>query len=168
MSSDRDSVRQLPSTLDWMPRLDLMLNNIIAYPTSGTNCPSYTALCINSNYQTAARPVETIFHPADPARGIPATRVDGNVYANTMTNGTLAWSTLGGMTSIDQFRRTFAAAPVSLIGLETRGLDGTKYINADGSPTAALAALHSQAMPLPANAELNEYLTPGAARYGSW
>ena len=71
-----------PATLDWMPRIDLMINNIIAYPTATGYCGTSTALCITAANGTATAPIQTVIHKADPARGIPQTRIDGNVYAN--------------------------------------------------------------------------------------
>ncbi|TAH37484.1 hypothetical protein EYC59_00005, partial [Candidatus Saccharibacteria bacterium] len=36
--SDRDTVHPRMATMDWVPRLDMMINNIIAYPTSAGYC----------------------------------------------------------------------------------------------------------------------------------
>ena len=162
-SSDRDSVRTLPATLDWMPRLDYMVDNIIAYPTGTGYCSVPTTLCITSTNSTANAPIETIIHQADTARGIPQTYMNSNVYANGSNR--IIHTATGYYTTISTFRTAMAASPVSVSGLEANGLVGNTYVNADGSATAALN--HANALALPTDADINQYLPAGMKHYGA-
>ncbi|MBA2689390.1 MAG: right-handed parallel beta-helix repeat-containing protein [Burkholderiales bacterium] len=45
-NNDRDSIRTAPVGMDWFPRLDTMINNIIVFPTSSNFCGAGTAVCI--------------------------------------------------------------------------------------------------------------------------
>ncbi|MBC7592098.1 MAG: right-handed parallel beta-helix repeat-containing protein [Salinibacterium sp.] len=164
-SSDRDAVRSpLPSTLDWMPRLDLMIDNVIAYPTGSSLCGISVPVCITTSNGTTTRPIETIIHQADPVRGIPQTRIDGNVYAN----GTGAIMRAGSaFTSLSAFTSAMLAAPVSISGIDASSKAGTGWINADGSPTPALAAASNQAVAIPIDPKINEFIPAGTQRYGS-
>jgi hypothetical protein len=164
-SSDRDTTRPIPATLDWMPRIDLMLNNIIANPTATGYCGTTTALCITATNGDATAPIETVIHKADPTRGIPQTRIDGNVY----TNGTarVVATAIGRHTTHAEFGAAVAAAPVSIPGAEARGKSGAGWISSDGTPTSALQARHSEATPVPTDADINQYLTAGTRHYGA-
>lgn len=162
-NSDRDSVRTLPATLDWMPRLDLMINNIVAYPGRTQYC-SLTLVCILSANGSASAPLQTILHQADAARGIPATIIDGNVYANG--SGTLIHTSLGAFTSPSAFTAAMAAAPVSLSGLDANVKAGNVWVNSDGTNSAALQAAHGEAVAIPVDANINEYISAGQKHYG--
>jgi hypothetical protein len=161
-SSERDTVRPRPATLDWMPRLDLMLNNVIVSPTAAGYCASATALCITDHNGSASQPVEAVLHQADPARGIPASRLDGNVYLNDA--GDVIDTIIGRYRSTDAFSAAMAGSPVSLPGLEANGRSGASWVQTDGTPTAALNA--AQAPPIPADANLNRYLPTGLRHFG--
>jgi hypothetical protein len=160
-SSDRDMARPLPTTLDWMPRLDLMLNNIVAHPAAGY-CGTAVALCITSTNAGAYQPVEKIVHHADPARGIPQTIMDGNVYADDA--GSIIGTELGGYTSAAAWCSAAATAPISLAGIDAQSKSGTAYVDADGAATSALD--HDEAIPIPVDAEINAYLAAGTRHYG--
>jgi hypothetical protein len=163
-SSDRDTLRTIPSTLDWMPRIDLMLNNVIVHPTSGGYCGTTTALCITSSNGSARASIESVIHKADPARGIPQTVIDGNVYSNG--TGTIIATAIGKYSSNPAFTSAMAATPVTIPNLDVRGKHGSSWVNADGSPTASLAAAHQEAAPIPVNPEINQYLPAGTRWYG--
>ena len=81
--SERDNYHPRLPTMDWMPRLDLMLNNIVAHPAIDGFCGNKTPFCITETNADATVPLNQILHKADAARGIPRTRrIDGNVYVN--------------------------------------------------------------------------------------
>ncbi len=161
-STDRDKVRSRPATLDWMPRIDLMINNIIAYPTSKGYCAS-TTVCITGSNSTATAPLNTVIHKADSSRGIPQTVIDGNVYANG--SGTVVSTTAGRFSTHTAFGAAMNAA-VSIGGIEARGKTGNGWVTADGSPTSALKAKNSEARSVPSNARINRYVPAGTRAYG--
>jgi hypothetical protein len=163
-SSDRDTARPIPATLDWMPRIDLMLNNIIAHPTATGYCGTSTALCITATNGTATAPIQTVIHQADPTRGIPQTRIDGNVYTNGST--TTVATAIGKYTTHTAFGTAMAGTPVTIPGIDTNAKTGTTWTNPDGTPTAALTAAHTQAVPIPTDTNINQYLAPGTRHYG--
>ncbi len=155
-------------TMDWMPRLDLMINNIVAYPTANRFC-GITAMCITTSHSSsgASAPLQTILHQVNsPWSGIPRTQMDGNVYATNNANGWLIRASNTAYTSLSTFRNAMAAAPVSLNGIETNGLQGSQYVNPDGSPTAALASQHNNAVPVPQDNLINQYIPAGTRHYG--
>jgi hypothetical protein len=160
-SSDRDTSRPLPTTLDWMPRLDLMLNNILAHPADGY-CGTAVALCITSSNAQAYQPIEAIVHHADPSRGIPETIMDGNVYADDA--GAIMGNELGGYDSAAAWSSAAATPPVSIVGLDAHSKSGPGYVDADGAPTDALH--HDEAIPIPVDAELNVYIAAGTRHFG--
>lgn len=162
-TSDRDYVRPWLTRLDWMPRIDLMINNIIAFPTASGYCGT-TTVCITASNGSATAPLSTVIHKSDAARGIPQTVVDGNVYANG--SGAAIATGLGSFTTHAAFGAAMASSPVSLPGVEARGKTGNGWVNADGSPTASLAARHGEAVAVPANARINQYVRAGTRAYG--
>jgi hypothetical protein len=162
-SSDRDTVRSHPATLDWMPRLDLMLNNVVVSPTAVGYCASITALCITDHNGSASKPVETVLHQADSARALPASRLDGNVYLNGTQD--IIDTVIGRYRSTDAFSTAMAGKPVDLAGLESSGHSGASWVQANGTPTAALTA--AQAPPIPVDANLNQYLPAGLRHFGT-
>ncbi len=164
-NSDRDSVRTLPDTLDWMPRIDLMLNNIITTPTATGYCGTRTALCITASNNGATAPINTIIHKADPSRGIPQTRIDGNVYANG-TSTTIA-TAIGTHTTHTTFTTAMKNNPVNITGIDTNSKTGTQWTNPDGTPTPTLNTHHNQAIPTPTNTNINQYLPPNTHHYGT-
>lgn len=165
VGSDRDGVRQLPSTLDWMPRVDIMINNIIAYPTAGGLCSGTRAgLCFTTKNATATTNIQSIIHPADPARGIPQTLMNSNVYANSI--GSVIAVDGKGFTDTNGFSSFMALYPVQISNIETNGLSGNQYVNPDGSPTANLSALQNSAVAIPSNTLINSYLPAGLQHFG--
>jgi hypothetical protein len=141
-----------------------MLNNVIVHPTSGGYCGTTTALCITSSNGSARASIESVIHKADPARGIPQTVIDGNVYSNG--TGTIIATAIGKYSSNPAFTSAMAATPVTIPNLDVRGKHGSSWVNADGSPTASLAAAHQEAAPIPVNPEINQYLPAGTRWYG--
>lgn len=163
-SSDRDTVRPKIATMDWMPRIDAMYNNIIAYSTNAGWCGN-TTTCISVSSENASAPIQTIIHKADSGRGIPQTFINGNVYANgsnrIITASNKAYYNLSGFTS------AMAASPVYISGIDINSKLGNSWVNADGSPTSALAAKHGEAIAIPTNADINTYIAAGTKYYGA-
>ena len=162
-SSDRDVLRPLPATLDWLPRLDYMVNNIIAYPTSANFCGN-TPLCITLQNQEAQVSLQSIIHKAEPGRGIPQTIMNGNVYANG--SGWLLLINSVNYTNLPSFTSAMAGAPVNIAGLEAISKYGNQWVNSDGSPTNSLSSKHNEAVAIPTDADINQYLSPGTRHYG--
>lgn len=162
--SDRDTVRNHPATMDWIPRIDIFLNNIIASPSAVGYCGSTTALCITKTNESAVVPLSTIIHKADAARGIPQTLMDGNVYANG--SGKIISTELGNYTALAPFSSTMSSAPVGIANLESLGRAGNTWITSDGHPTPALQAIHGQAAAIPTNTDINQYISAGTRHYG--
>lgn len=160
-SSDRDTARPFPATLDWMPRLDLMLDNIVAYPTGSGYCGGTTPVCITLKNAAATVTLESVLHKAEPGRGIPETRMDGNVYAN---GGGSVFSTTTQYTSIAAFATAMAGPPVNIAGFEAAGRDGDKWVAASGAPGPELA--HSEAVATPTDARINAYVPAGTKHFG--
>jgi hypothetical protein len=164
--SDRDTLRTVPATLDWIPRLDLMINNIVAYPGVTGYCGTLTSMCITQSNAQALVPIETTIHKADAGRGLPQTYINGNVYANGTGNLINIASPLGRYTSTTAFATAMTGSPVTISGFEAAGKYGNAYVNTDGSPTSALSAIHNQADAVPADAVINTYIPAGTRHYG--
>jgi hypothetical protein len=161
-NSDRDSIRTYSTKLDWMPRLDLMLNNIIAYPNTSGYCGT-TIVCITLTNGSASTTIQAVIHKAESARGIPQTQINGNVYANGSGNLLNAPSAY---TSLTTFANAMAGSPVGISGFEANGRAGNSWVNSDGSPTATLTAVHNQAPAVPTDADINQYIPAGTRHYG--
>lgn len=171
--SDRDKVRSLPATLDWMPRVDLMINNIVAYPKGTGYCNLSTSFCVLLTNNTAEVTLQSIIHHADASRGIPQTFIDGNVYANgtgmifaTKHYPVSKVTTLTNYSTIPSLTAAMAASPVLISGIDANSKAGNSWVATDGTPTAALAAAHNQAIPIPVDANINEYISSGTKHYG--
>jgi hypothetical protein len=163
-SSDRDRVRPYLARLDWMPRIDLMINNIIAYPKASGYCGGQVTVCITGANGSATAPLNTVIHKANSSRGIPQTVIDGNVYANG--TATAVSTTLGKHTTHSVFGAAMASSPVSIAGIEARGKTGNSWVNPDGSRTSALSGKNSEAVAVPTNAKINQYVPAGTRAYG--
>ncbi len=159
--SDRDSVHPHQATMDWVPRLDMMVNNIIAYPKGAGYCGVATAVCITQKNGGATIPLSTIIHQADASR--PKTIIAGNVYANG--SGTVIATSSGKYATPAAFSAAMVSA-VNISGFEAGAWSGSTYIENDGTPTAALTALNDQATAIPTDATINQYLTAGTKHYG--
>jgi hypothetical protein len=146
-----------------MPRIDAMYNNIIAYPNASGYCGAVTATCITVANSTASAPIQTIIHKEDAVRGIPQTFINYNVYANGTSR---LISTPTGYTSLSTFTTAMAGSPVLISGIDANSKSGNSWVNADGSPTAALSAVHSEAMAIPNDAKINQYVSAGTRHYG--
>lgn len=166
---DKSNTRTRPATMDWMPRIDLMINNIIGYPATGTSlcAKKATAVCITNTHQSntaAVNPMEKIIHKADPTRGIPQTVMNGNVYLNGSSY--IIYTTNSNFTTVSAFTTAMKAAPVGIDGIEANGRQGNNWANADGSPTSTLAAVHNQAIAVPTDTNINLYIPAGTKHYG--
>ena len=163
-SSDRDTLRVKPKTLDWMPRIDLMINNIIAYPASALYCVQ-TAVCITLSRTEATTTIQDVIHQANsPYTGIPKTFIDGNVYANG--TGAIINTSNAAYYNVQSFSAAMAATPVSITGIESNGKSGNGFVNVDGTPTTSLNTIHSQAVPIPLDSTINKYIPAGTKHYG--
>ena len=165
MASDRDTLRPRPAALDWMPRIDLMLNNVIAHPAGSDWCGVRVPMCITLASGSARTTLNAVIHRAHPARGIPATVMNGNVYVSAsreaVRTSNAAYPTAAAL------GKALRAAPFRIAGAESRARSGARWVTADGRPTGALKAAHKQAARVPKNAELNRYIPAGTARYGA-
>lgn len=161
-------------SLDWMPRIDIMINNVMAYPNTSGDSPyicAKTPLCFMLSHSSGAKaPIETILHKANkPWSGIPETVMNGNVYATNESGKTLIYIREGAIkyTDLGVFRNTMASSPVSIGGVEANGLQGTEYVNTNGSPTQKLIDRYSNAVPVPTDSSINTYIPAGTKRYGT-
>ncbi len=164
-SSDRDGVRPKLATMDWMPRIDLMINNVVAHPTATGYCSGSTAMCVTTSNAGATAPVESILHQADSSRGIPKTIIDGNVYVNG--SGAVVRAGSNSFTSAEAWSATLAVSPYSLPGQESAAKAGASWVNSLGEPTALLAAAHGEAVPVPQEELLNSFVPSGTRHYGA-
>lgn len=162
-SSDRDDYRPRIATIDWMPRIDLMLNNLVMNPTEAGYCGGAVTMCVTTKNSTATVTVESILHLADSARGIPATRLDGNVYVN----GASAIVNSGGANylAVTDFAAALATTPYFLGTQESAGKSGASWGSGSG-PSSLLVSKNSEAAAIPVDARLNAYLAAGTRRYG--
>ena len=67
---------------------------------------------------------------------------------------------------VPAFTTAMGAAPVSIGGIDANSKYGTSWVNLDGTPTAALIAANSQAIAIPADADINQYIAAGTKRFG--
>ncbi len=164
------------TTMDWMPRIDVMVNNIIAYPGTNQNaaiCGKTVSVgtCITTSWNgtTVVVPFESIIHKADAARGIPQTIIDGNVYANGSTRIVQAGS--ANYTTIAAWTSALAGSPVNIPGLDAKGKSGNSWVDTDGTGTDSLVNARADAYKLPAftgsNAVINTYVPAGTQQYGA-
>lgn len=160
----RDTQRPLPATMDWIPRIDLMINNIVAYPTSSGYCGVQVTVCFTQRNTNAYVPIEWTIHKADSLR--PQTLINGNVYANGTGNIVAINEPRGLYTTTSAFATAMAGLPVGIAGFETAGKYGNTYVSPDGTPTAVLAPLHGQAVPIPTNSAMNLFIPAGTRHYG--
>ena len=59
--SDRDDVRALPPTLDWIPQVESVVDNVIANPTTVGYCGGTTAVCVTAANGTTTVESSDIF-----------------------------------------------------------------------------------------------------------
>ena len=177
--SDRWTSSILPraATMDWMPRLDEMFNNIVQNPTAVSDvCAVASAFCINAYHPTAPgseATIQSIIHPADGARGIPVTSMNTNVYANgrpaTSSRGasTSAAATTYTQASLAAWTSYLAGAPVSISGLGChvdRRPDRLDLRRRGGR--ADRGAQPYLATAAPTDAALNEFVPAGTKHFG--
>lgn len=164
--SSQDTIRPYDPDLTWIPSLDLMINNILAYPAVGGLCGTTvsTGMCITDSNQTATVPLQTVIHQANASRGLPRTQISGNVYANG--TGNIIRTPIGNYTTTAAFATAMAAAPVNIAGFEANGRTGNSWVAPTGTPTPALSAVHAEATPLPTDVDINQYLAPNTRHFG--
>ncbi|MGV1037906.1 MAG: right-handed parallel beta-helix repeat-containing protein [Candidatus Nanopelagicales bacterium] len=178
-SSDFDLARpgkygstNLTPSMNWMPEIDMMVNNVLANPTGSSNCGPPSALCVVSYLSWSGINVSN-----DPATIINShTLLDGNVYQLPQPTGRAAMvRTASGVAGA--FTATTLADLKGPSGfgsstygkaVETSGQYATGgLVNADGTPTSALTNKNSQAAAVPTDADVNQYLSAGTKRYGA-
>jgi len=164
LSSDRDTYHTHLPTMTWIPGIDLSLNNIIVYPTTGNYCGTTVPFCITLTNSSASVALNEIIHPADPGNSVPQTLIDGTVYANGSGNAATVGKT--NYANGSAFAAAMAGTPVNISGFEAHGYTGNQYVEADGTPTSTLSALHTNAVPIPVNATINRYMPSGVKHYG--
>lgn len=163
----RDSYHPFVATMDWMPRLDLMINNIVAYPTQSGYCGVLVSMCITQRNSTAYVPIQATIHKAGyNGTDRSQTLVNGNIYANGSGNIIAINEPQGRYTTTSAFVAAMAGTPVGIAGFETAGKYGNSYVNTDGSPTAALSAVHGQAVAVPTDSAMNQFIPAGTKHYG--
>lgn len=176
-NSDWDTVRPIPSTLDWMTKIDLLVNNVVVQKAANDSRYCGPApICYMQTNKTGHVGLKDAIHKADPSRGIPQTFMDDNIYANV---GQYAVRTQesGSYTNVAAWSSFLAGSPVGISGLEVGSKSGSGWASTtDGTPTAALAAIHNQATQIPnslngnfSTATINnimEYVNNGAQHYG--
>lgn len=167
-SSDVQARFTKPATLDWMPRLDMFLNNIVVNPTGNADlCGVLTVLCFRTTHGTeVSTPLQTEIHKADSSRGIPQTVIDGNVYANGSSALIRVTDPAASYSSLSAWTAALAGSPVGIAGLDANSKSGTTWVSADGTPTSALTSAHSQAIAVPTNAAINKWIPAGTKHYG--
>lgn len=176
ISSERQGrfASSITSAMDWMPRIDVLVNNIIAYPraNSGGLCGGVTpALCITLFHSTtgAKTTLDQVIHKADPARAIPQTIIDGNVYANGSTRIIRAGS--NDYAAVANWTAALAVSPVGIAGLDAKGKSGNSWVNSDGTGTDSLINANKEAYRIPVftgtNAVINNYIPAGTQQYGA-
>lgn len=167
-SSDRQGRFTPPSTMDWMPRIDYMVNNIFAYPTGSYICGGATAACYMTSHSStgASAPMNTIIHKSDTARGIPQTYINGNVYATNTEPIIRVTSPSANYSNVSAFTSAMATA-TGINGIDANSKNGSSWVNSDGTPSSTLASAHSQAVAIPQDAEINKYIPAGTKYYGA-
>lgn len=172
-SGDRQGrfAASIGTTMDWMPRIDVMVNNIVAYPRTTSFCSSQTVgLCIMLSHSSgASTTLDKVIHKADTTRNIPQTIIDGNVYANGTAN--IIRDGIKSYTGVASWTTSLAGSPVLIPGLDANGKSGNSWVDADGTPTDALVAANSTAYRIPTytgtNAVINQYVPAGTQQFGA-
>jgi hypothetical protein len=169
--SPTGATNQTPK-LDWMPAIDMMVNNVIANQagpasTGWTPCGGRTPLCVYTYIGSPAVDVSgnSIFKPG--------AKVDGNVYqtsgskiASVMTRtGSSATGALSAATLAD-LKAGFAGSHYQL-SVEANGRSGTGWVDSSGAPTNQLTSVNGQAAPVPTDAKINTYIPANTRKYGS-
>lgn len=163
--SDRDEFRPLPPTMSWVPGIDVMLNNIIAYPTGQGYCGAVTALCITNTNTGTSVALNQVIHAENVALGIPKTVMNNNVYANG--SSTIAITIQGRYTTTTSFSESLTSSPVNIPGLEQNSKAGNTWVDTSGKPSAQLATAHSEATAVPTDSTINLYIPAGLKHYGA-
>ena len=172
-SGDRQGrfATSIGTTMDWMPRIDVMVNNIVAYPRTTSFCsPQAVGLCIMLSHSSgAATTLDKVIHKADATRNIPQTIIDGNVYANGTAS--IIRDGIKNYTSVGAWTTSLASSPALIAGLDANGKSGNSWVDTDGTPTDALITANTAAYKLPAftgsNAVINTYVPAGTQQYGA-
>lgn len=172
--SDRQGrfASSIGTTMDWMPRIDVMVNNIVAYPRGASFCSGAqpVGLCIMLSHSSGAvTTLDKVIHKPDPARNIPQTIISGNVYANGA--GNIIRDGLKNYTSVAAWSSALTGSPVLLANMDANGKSGNSWVNSDGTPTDALVTANTAAYKVPAyagtNAIINTYIPAGTQQYGA-
>ncbi len=147
--SDWDVRSPIPATLDWVVKVDLMVNNVVVKTGTATRAYGCTPapLCFTQASGTAVSAINTEIHGATSL--LPQTFLDDNVYVNYGSNIIVATQKNGNYTSASAWSSFLAGSPVSISNLEAGSKSGTSWVNNNGTPTSALSAAHNQATSIP-------------------
>lgn len=148
-SSDRDTVRARPASLDWMPRVDMMINNVFGLPSGAGYCGAATVVCVTGSNGPATVPFASVFHAGSV--------IDGNVYvyggaASAVRTPNGAYATPGAFSAATGFERS---------------ADAGSYVSADGTLSSSLASIEHRAVPVPGWLGLDGRLPAGSLRRGN-
>jgi hypothetical protein len=153
--------------MDWIPRIDLMINNIVGYATGSSYCGGTPAMCITQRNTDAYVPIEWTIHKAGyNGTDRPQTLINGNVYTNGTAKIIAINEPAGSYTTTTAFATAMAGSPVLISGFEANGRYGNSYVNPDGTPTSALSTIHNQAVAVPSDSAINQYVPAGTRHYG--
>lgn len=173
LTSDLDRAREgaygngpnVTPELDWEPSAGMLINNVIANPkvASGGACSDAYPFCLLAySSDDSSSPANQLL-PA-------GLQMDGNVYQSPdrVSKMQVPSGASGGFqaTTIDQLKSSLAGSPYGLT-VEEHGLAGTGWVDDSGRPTAALAARHADAAPVPTDAVVNEFIAAGSKYRGA-
>jgi hypothetical protein len=164
-SSDRDTYHTHQATMTWIPGVNLVIDNVFAYPAGNEYCGTSNGICITHTNGSATVDISSIIHHANASTGVPQTIIDGNVYANG-TGSLIYIVQLNTYTNLSTFASAMAGSPVNISGFEAIGHAGNSYLNTDGSPTSTLSTLQGSAYAVPTDTNINPYVPAGTKHYG--
>lgn len=158
----------LTPELTWRPRVDLLLNNVIADTAPDGFCARAAPLCVRSYTRWTGRLTEV---PVESIVGA-HTLMDGNVYQSAPTVAVLQVPPGGRgrviATSLEDLRgsRGLAGEPY-LVGAEEHGRSGPGWVDPAGAPTTLLTSVQGTAAPVPVDPRINEFVPAGSRDFGS-
>lgn len=156
--------------MKWKPKIDLMVNNIIANPSGKGNCGKKVTLCAISylawNGVNASVEANSIFHKKS--------IIDGNLY---QTGGALVKmhtaSGQRGTFTADTLRelKNSAGFGASYYGLDVeshgKNADVGTWVGSDGKPKPKLDSIHGDAASSPNDPAVTKYVPAGTKHYGA-
>jgi len=155
--------------MNWMPKIDLLVDNVLANPTASGNCGSLTNVCISAymswNGMSSAVAPNSIISPS--------AELNGNVYQGTgkvfkvlATSGQVGGFSAGSLSEL----AGSAGFGSSVYGksVEKNGQYATSgLVDPDGTQSSTLAAKNGSAAPTPTDAAVNAFVPAGTRHYGA-